>query len=553
MAGTPLELEWDNFQSVIPLSSEGTYDTALIIFPKILKVGSTYHCWYTGYNSLYESSIIHCTSTDGVNWSNFQRVLTAGAEGTYDASGTALLSVIYNGSTYYGWYLGNDGANDSIIHCISTDGINWSNFQFCFSEGAEGTYDASGIGNHAELLIGSTYHCWYTGLDFSDKYSIIHCTSTDGINWSNFQFCFSDSGIPNTQAQAYVGSVYHDGTDYHLWFDDGGNYDAELYAVSSDGVNFSDFSEEFNNENSMPLSVIFDATKFLTLFSTNSYDEIYYADALYDTSITPGILTYSGTADGYSDPLGVLDFSGTVDGLGATRIQAEGILDFVHHQPRQVQTEGVLEFVHHPPRLIQTSGTLEFVHHPPRQVQAEGTLEFSGTADGYSDPVGELTFSGTVDGKVGTLIQAEGELTFSGDVDFGCTIVPEGRLDFSGTVDVETPENTITGVLTYSGTADGSSVVNMATGGVLTYSGAVDLEVNQPILTGGILTFSGTLDMETPKADIVGVLSYSGTVDGVNLTQNMTITGTLTFGGSVTAYDPSADCSLPAFSATRWA
>ena len=63
------------------------------------------------------------------------------------------------------WYGGGDGTNYRIIYCTSTDGINWSNFQMVVNIGSEGTYDTDYAFCPFVIKDNDFYRVWYTGYD----------------------------------------------------------------------------------------------------------------------------------------------------------------------------------------------------------------------------------------------------------------------------------------------------------------------------------------------------------------------------------------------------
>ena len=158
-------ITWANHQMVVNIGAEGTYDTSSAGYPYVIKESNTsYKMWYAGYNGS-NWRIIYCTSTDGTTWTNYQVVVNIGSEGTYDTSGALSPSVIKESDTSYKmWYTGYNGSNWRIIYCTSTDGITWSNHQTVVNIGSEGTYDAS----HSYALVvvkeyDNKYQMWYTG------------------------------------------------------------------------------------------------------------------------------------------------------------------------------------------------------------------------------------------------------------------------------------------------------------------------------------------------------------------------------------------------------
>jgi predicted GH43/DUF377 family glycosyl hydrolase len=210
-------ISWSNFQMVVDIGSEGTYDTVFAYIPYVIKDGNVYKMWYTGYDGT-NRRVIYCTSTDGISWSNFQMVVDIGSEGTYDTIRSYAACVIKDGNVYKMWYSGSNGSNYRIIYCTSTDGISWSNFQMVVDIGSEGTYDTSGSYLPRVIKDDNVYKMWYTGYDGSNR-RVIYCTSTDGISWSNFQMVV-DIGSEGTYdtIHATAPSVIKDSNLYKMWY-----------------------------------------------------------------------------------------------------------------------------------------------------------------------------------------------------------------------------------------------------------------------------------------------------------------------------------------------
>jgi predicted GH43/DUF377 family glycosyl hydrolase len=246
MARIPIKdgINWSNFQMVVNRGSEGTYDTTHAYHPCVIKDGSTYKMWYTGFNGTTQR-VIYCTSTDGINWSNFQMVVDRGSEGTYDTTHAYDPYVIKDGNTYKMWYSGGittAGTIYRIIYCTSTDGINWSNFQMVVDVGSEGTYDTTRAYDSYVIKDDNLYKMWYTGHDGTYRRTI-YCTSTDGINWSNFQMVV-DRGSEGTYdtTDAFLPCVIKDDNLYKMWYTGyDGTYCRTIYCTSTDGINWSNF------------------------------------------------------------------------------------------------------------------------------------------------------------------------------------------------------------------------------------------------------------------------------------------------------------------------
>ena len=216
-------LNWSNFQMVMDINTEGTYDTQRVYRPCVIKENDTsYKMWYTGQDGSH-FRILYATSTDGINWSNHQLVVDIGSEGTYDTTDTTDSYVIKESDiSYKMWYVGWKAGHRRIIYCTSTDGINWSNFQMVIDKGSEGTYDT--VNASAPRVIkesDTSYKMWYTGWNTSTHTRIIYCDSTDGINWSNFQMVlnYNSEGTYDTKHSRYSFVIKESDNLYKMWYD----------------------------------------------------------------------------------------------------------------------------------------------------------------------------------------------------------------------------------------------------------------------------------------------------------------------------------------------
>ncbi len=233
-------ITWSNYQLSVNIASEGTNDVNGAEEPCVIKDSSTYKMWYAGLNGgIYR--IIYCESSDGVNWSNFRTVINVGASGTgFDSTYANFPAVIKDGSTYRMWYAGNDGTNNRTIYCESTDGITWSNFQLAVNIGSEGTNDTNSAIGCAVIKENGTYKMWYAGNGGS--WRILYCTSSDGINWSNFQLVInlSSQGTYDTNA-AFWPVVIKENGSYKMWYTGNAINERTIYCTSLNRITWSNF------------------------------------------------------------------------------------------------------------------------------------------------------------------------------------------------------------------------------------------------------------------------------------------------------------------------
>ncbi len=225
-------ITWFNQQMVIDKTTNSlTVDDTDMTAPCVIKDGSTYKMWYSGFNGNYV--ICFCDSTDGIHWSNFSKTIySAGGivgqtyEGTNDNGNIFGPAVLKINSVYHMWYSGSN-ASWWVLYCNSNDGINWGNFKWLsdfLDPGLPNAYMPKVLKN------GSKYQMWYRK---SADVSIYYAESTDKTTWTNLQNIGVTTSAPTV-------SLIYNGSIYKMWYTD--TTSTILYAESNDGINW------FNNQ-----------------------------------------------------------------------------------------------------------------------------------------------------------------------------------------------------------------------------------------------------------------------------------------------------------------
>jgi hypothetical protein len=175
-------------------------------------------------------SPIFSNSYGQVDWTKYSGnpVLLPGAPGTWDDVGFPNATVLIIGSTYHMWYSGNDGTNMRIGHATSPDGINWTKDPTnpVLNLGAPGSWDDYWVYFPAVVYDGVAYHMWYTGDDGppAQNENIGHATSPNGINWTKDPMNpVMMSGTSGSWDGLGVGGGFAsiEGSTFHLWYDGG--------------------------------------------------------------------------------------------------------------------------------------------------------------------------------------------------------------------------------------------------------------------------------------------------------------------------------------------
>jgi len=172
---------------VLNLGGGGQWDDSVVDNPCVIKDGTDYKMWYTGAGTT--GQIGYATSGDGIAWtkSGSNPILTVGTGGQWDDAGAIYPAIVKDGPTDYKmWYSGNDGSNYRIGYATSGDGIAWTKYGSnpILDLGTGGQWDDAGVSSQTVIKDGS-YKMWYMGFDGANQ-SIGYATSGDGISWSKY-------------------------------------------------------------------------------------------------------------------------------------------------------------------------------------------------------------------------------------------------------------------------------------------------------------------------------------------------------------------------------
>jgi predicted GH43/DUF377 family glycosyl hydrolase len=194
LPATSLPLTPDPADSVLDPTPSTVGDGDNVDDPTVIKVGSTYDMWYTGYpEDGGAPAIFLATSPDGVNWTrgNSGNPVLQATAGAFDANGVYGADVVYDPTDpiapYKMWYSGLQGVFGGIGYATSLDGLTWAQYGGStplpvLDHGAPGSADSFSAGDPSVLKDGSTWKMWYTG-DDSNKKRIAYATSIDGMTW----------------------------------------------------------------------------------------------------------------------------------------------------------------------------------------------------------------------------------------------------------------------------------------------------------------------------------------------------------------------------------
>ena len=217
--------------------------------PAILKDGPVYRMWFAGYDSSDTARIGYATSTDGVNWAKYSGnpVLQEGAAGSWDETQVYNPTVIKDGSTYKMWFTGysTTSKHARIGYATSPDGVTWMKHPtYVLDIGASGAWDEDGVGEGCVIKDGGTYKMWFGGSDSGQWWRTGYATSTDGIVWNKYSGnpILSEGASGNwDEWAASAPAVIKDGSTYHMLYGGIDSYNIARigYATSSDGKNWT--------------------------------------------------------------------------------------------------------------------------------------------------------------------------------------------------------------------------------------------------------------------------------------------------------------------------
>ncbi len=159
-------LNWTKYAGnpVLTVGGPGSWDTAYVGAPQVVKVGGVYHLWYRGG---LNGDIGYATSADGLTWTKSARnpVIASGSGGWDDVAYDP--RVVFDGTLFHMWYSGCNPAGDlcQVGYATSSDGAGWTRHGIVLPQGVGGAWDDSGADHAAVLLVGTTLKMWYSGFD----------------------------------------------------------------------------------------------------------------------------------------------------------------------------------------------------------------------------------------------------------------------------------------------------------------------------------------------------------------------------------------------------
>ncbi len=230
LPSTPLPFAPDAADPVLGPIASTVGDGDNVDDPTVVKVGTSYDMWYTGYAEDGSAPAIYiATSADGVNWvrGNGGNPVLQGTAGAFNADGVYGADVVYDPTDviapYKMWYSGRQGAFGGIGYASSLDGLTWTVYGGAtplpvLDHGIPGSADSFSAADPSVLKDGSVWKMWYTG-DDSNKKRIAYATSTDGMTWAKGGKVIApeDPGVSaNIQFGAFAPTVWKTASGFSM-------------------------------------------------------------------------------------------------------------------------------------------------------------------------------------------------------------------------------------------------------------------------------------------------------------------------------------------------
>jgi hypothetical protein len=212
-------ITWTGDTEVLAASGSG-YDATKVGGPTVINDGGTYKMWFSARDAAAKWTIGYATSSDGLTWAKVGKVLDTGLVGSWDSAMVREPSVIKDGGTYKMWYAGAAAwPAFKMGYATSSDGTTWTKHLTnpVFS-GTSGGWDGFQVYAPSVVKDGSTYHMFFSGTDenSSGVWSTGSATSSDGIAWTEEER--NPILIPDTLDSLDYASGLNDGGIWKLWY-----------------------------------------------------------------------------------------------------------------------------------------------------------------------------------------------------------------------------------------------------------------------------------------------------------------------------------------------
>ncbi len=168
---------------VLDVGPAGSWDERKISTASVYCNGNGYSMWYTG-RGVREGSIGLATSPDGIHWTKYAEnpLLPPGPPGSWEQNSAEGPKVIKVDSVFHMFYTGHDPAlGFQIGYASSPDGIHWTKYSGnpVLTKGSASEWDGQSLGLPGVLFRDNEFHLWYNGLRANSIYWQIGYATSD--------------------------------------------------------------------------------------------------------------------------------------------------------------------------------------------------------------------------------------------------------------------------------------------------------------------------------------------------------------------------------------
>jgi predicted GH43/DUF377 family glycosyl hydrolase len=234
-ATSPDGINWDINKDPVLEPTPGAWDSHGVETASVIKVGSTYHMYYTGYDTDFSTAIYsmgHATSKDGINWTkdpNNPIIKPQDDPLKWGYFTTAEPAIVYHKGTYYLYYASaksnwpDEGSPFGIMVATSKDGSNFTEGKIAHT--LSSSYDAStyrGYSTPAVYVDDGVFHLYHGVVRNPDKFEQVAISSAISTNGFDFKEVEADIFATGEKAwrnyEILAPSVLLDGDTLKMWF-----------------------------------------------------------------------------------------------------------------------------------------------------------------------------------------------------------------------------------------------------------------------------------------------------------------------------------------------
>jgi predicted GH43/DUF377 family glycosyl hydrolase len=168
-------------QAVLSAGSNGNWDDYTVAPGAIIKDNGIFKMYYSGFhNQLGEYNIGYATSQDGIHWQKSQNPVIYSTSLEYQLG---VMDIIKCGTTYFLFYTSRsaDLSNNRINLATSTDGVNWSRYSGNPILTATQSWEGTGVAFPTAIYENGLFKLLY--MNFAGTGFGV-ATSTDGFHWT---------------------------------------------------------------------------------------------------------------------------------------------------------------------------------------------------------------------------------------------------------------------------------------------------------------------------------------------------------------------------------